>query len=161
MIRRAIQGFVFAAAGACAWTAGAPVPPPDAVPLGGRYSEVTVEPTKTSIYIGNVSLTMPPFSRQSGYYTTTYRAKVFPFFFYSERGDISVEFSDENVRRLMEGETVYFKGHASNNRGAERRIEGRAIPEKPGAAYGKIKVRVWVGKIELIFNTVYRFTGKD
>ena len=130
-------------------------------PLAGRYTQVTVEPTKTSIYIGSVSLTMPPFARHEGSYTTSYRAKVFPFFFYGERGGISVEFSDADLRRLREGETVYFKGLANNTGGADRRIEGRAVPDQPGADHGKIKVRVWVGKIELIFNSVYRFTGKD
>jgi hypothetical protein len=162
VLRRTIHGLVLVAAvSALAMAEEAPVPPPGAAPLGGRYAQVTVEPTKTSIYIGSVSLTMPPFARRAGLYTADYRAKVFPFFFYSERGGISIEFSDENLRRLMEGETVYFKGYANNSSGAGRRIEGRAIPEKPGADHGKIKVRVWVGKIELIFNTVYRFTGKD
>lgn len=160
VIRRAVQGFVLAAAGACALAEEAPVPPPGDTPLGSHFAQVTVEPTKTSIYIGSVSLTMPPFSRHAGIYTANYRARVLPFFFYGERGDITIEFSDENLRRLMAGETVYFTGHASNSRGAERRIEGRAIPDKPGADHGKIKVRVGVGKIELIFNTVYRFTGK-
>ena len=42
---------------------------------------------------------------------------------------------------------------------AFRRIEGRAIPDGANAGHGKIKVRVWVGRIELIFNSVYRFTG--
>lgn len=127
----------------------------------GRYTQVTVDPTKTSIYIGSVSLTMPPFQRRNGLYTTDYAAKAFPFFFYSERGQIAIEFSDENLRQLQRGETAYFKGHASNSAGAERRIEGRAVPDTGGADHGKIKVRVWVGKVELIFNSVYRFTGVE
>ena len=133
--------------------------PPDDAPLGGRYAQVTVEPTKTSIYIGSVSLTMPPFARRAGVYSTDYSAKVFPFFFYNERGHLSIEFSDDNLRQLLRGETVEFKGHARNSYGAERRIEGRAIPDAAGAGRGKIKVRVGVGRIELIFNTVYGFTG--
>ena len=162
VLLRAIQRLVLAAAAsACALADEPPVPPPGDAPLGGRFAQVTVEPTKTSIYIGNVSLTMPPFARQGGTYSSSYRAKVFPFFFYNEHGEISVAFSDEDLRRLMAGETVYFKGHASNSSGAGRRIEGRAIPDQPGAGHGKIKVRVWVGKIELIFNSMYRFTGKD
>ena len=133
--------------------------PPDDAPLGGRYAQVTVEPTKTSIYIGSVSLTMSPFARQAGVYSTDYSAKVFPFFFYNEHGHLSIEFSDENLRQLRRGETVYFQGHASNSAGAPRRIEGRAIPDGANTGHGKIKVRVGVGRIELIFNTVYRFTG--
>jgi hypothetical protein len=149
-------------AGLAAAEGPAPAPmPPDDSPLGGRYAQVTAEPTKTSIYIGSVRLTMPPFARRTGVYSTDYSAKVFPFFFYNERGHISIELSDENLRQLRRGETVYFKGHASNGDGAERRIEGRAIPESANTGHGKIKVRVWVGRIELIFNTVYRFTGAE
>lgn len=137
------------------------LPPPPA-PASGRHAEVTVEPTATSIYIGKVSLAMPPFTRRDGIFTTAYTAKVFPFFFYSERGNISIEFSDEQLQKLEHGETVYFKGHASSTDGDDRRIEGRAVPDAAGGGPGKIKVRVWVSKrIELIFNSVYRFTGKE
>ena len=148
------------AVGMAAAEGPAPAPlPPDDAPLGGRYAQVTVEPMKTSIYIGSVSLTMSPFARQAGVYSTDYSAKVFPFFFYNEHGHLSIEFSDENLRQLRRGETVYFQGHASNSAGAPRRIEGRAIPDGANTGHGKIKVRVGVGRIELIFNTVYGFTG--
>ena len=165
VLRRAIHALALVltfAAGVTAAEGPAPAPlPPADVPLGGRYARVTVEPTKTSIYIGSVSLTMLPFARQVGVYSTDYSAKVFPFFFYSERGTISIGFSDENLRQLMRGETVYFTGHANNSAGAERRIEGRAIPDGSNTGHGRIKVRVWVGKIQLIFNSVYRFTGTE
>ena len=165
VLRRAVHALAFVAiisAGIAAAEGPAPAPmPPADVPLGGRYAQVTVEPTKTSIYIGSVSLTMPPFTRRAGTYLADYSAKVFPFFFYNERGNISIGFSDDNLRQLLRGETVYFTGHANNSAGAERRIEGRAIPDGSNAGHGKIKVRVWVGKIQLIFNTVYRFTGTE
>ena len=161
VLRRGIPALVLAAAlSAISLAEETPAPMGDAS-LGGRCAQVTVEPTKTSIYIGNVSLTMPPFVRRAGVYSSDYRAKVFPFFFYGERGSISIEFPDENLRQLLRGETVYFKGSARNSNGVGRRIEGRAIPDPSSADHGKIKVRVWVGKIELIFNTVYRFTGTD
>jgi hypothetical protein len=163
--RRAVHALAFVAlisAGLAADDGPAPEPmPPNDVPLGGRYARVTIEPTKTSIYIGSVSLTMPPFTRRAGVYSADYSAKVFPFFFYNERGHISIGFSDENLRQLLRGETVNFTGHANNLAGAERRIEGRAIPDGTNAGHGKIKVRVRIGKIQLIFNTVYRFTGMD
>ena len=125
-------------------------------------AEVTVEPADTSIYVGIVSLTIQPLTRRDGVYRSDYAVKVFPFFFYNERGSISIEVSDDQLRRLERGETVSFNGHASNSNGKARRIEGHAVSEAAGADHGKIKVRVWVSKhIELIFNTVYRFTGKE
>jgi hypothetical protein len=163
VFRRAVHVTAFAALLAVVAAADEPrvAPPPSSSgpPSGERFDQVTVDPTKTSIYVGSVSLTMPPFLRHGGVYTSEYKATVFPLFFYNERGRIAIEFPDESLQRLERGEVVYFKGHAINADGEERRVEGRAVPEGPATDRGKIKVRVWVGKIELIFNTLYRFTG--
>ena len=149
---------VFLAAGKLVSTAA--LPPPACV--SGHYSEVTVDPADASIYVGKVSLAMSPLTRRGNVYTSDYSVKVFPFFFFNERGRISIEVSAEQLQQLARGETVDLKGHASNSRGAERRIGGRAVSDSIGGDRGKIKVRVWVSKnIELIFNTAYRFTGKE
>ncbi len=160
MLRRAVHATaivaLLAVAAAAEETAAPPAP---AAPLGQRFSRVTVDPTSTSIYVGSVSLTIPPFLRHGGVYRSEYRATVLPLFFYNERGRIAIEFADESLRRLARGEIVYFKGQAINGDGEERRVEGRAVPAGPGVDHGRIKVRVWVGKIELIFNTLYQFSG--
>jgi len=84
---------------------------------------------------------------------------VFPYFFYNERGTLSIDFTDEQLTRLDRGERVDFQGQARSESGELRRIEGHATPTD--ATSGKIKVRVFVTeKIELIFNTTYRFTSK-
>jgi hypothetical protein len=140
----------------------AAVLPPAPAVASGRYAEVTVEPAATSIYLGSVSLAAVPFKRSGGAYASDYTVKVFPFFFFNERGSISIDVSDEQLQQLDRGETVDFTGHASNSKGKERPIGGRAVPDGAGSDHGKIKVRVKVGrKIELVFNTVYRFTGKE
>jgi hypothetical protein len=124
-----------------------------------RYETVEIEPAKTSIYIGTVTMTLPPFARKDGVYYSTYSAKVFPYFFYNEKGKIGIPVSDEMLRRLERGESVDFKASGLNEEGEERRIEGRAVPTD--ATKGKIKVRIFVSKkIELIFNTTYRFAPK-
>lgn len=122
----------------------------------GAFSCVDVAPTKTSIYVGTVSMTMPRFQRIGTHYETTYAAKVFPYFFSSEKGQLQVEISDEQLQRLARGEPIEFSGLAVRTDGAERRVEGKATPADPVS--GKLKVRVYVSKrIELIFNTTYRF----
>lgn len=122
-----------------------------------RFAQVEIAPTKTSIYLGTVSMTMPTFVRQSGgVYTADYTAKVFPFFFYNETGRLSVNVSDDALHQLERGEPIEFEGRAVNADGDERRIAGRAVPLD--ARTGKIKVRVFISKrIQLIFNTSYRF----
>lgn len=121
-----------------------------------RYATVAIEPAKTSIYIGNVTMTMPTFRRVAARYESSYVAKVFPYFFYNERGTLGIEFTHEQLAKLAGGERVEFKGQAKSDAGEDRRIEGHATPAD--AMGGKIKVRVFVSKkIELIFNTTYRF----
>ena len=101
-------------------------------------------------------MTMPAFVRVNGGFEAAYTAKVFPFFFYNEAGRLRVEISDASLRQLERGEAIDFKGRAVREDGAERRVEGRATPAN--GTSGKIKVRVFYSKrIELIFNTTYRF----
>jgi hypothetical protein len=120
------------------------------------YDRVEIAPTKTSIYIGSVSMTMPPFVRKQGAFTSTYTAKVFPYFFYNEKGRLSIAISDATLRQLEAGQPVEFEGEGVSSDGETRRIAGRAVPAD--AKSGKIKVRVFVSKkIQLIFNTTYRF----
>jgi len=127
-------------------------------PLDARYDKVAVEPVKTSIFIGYVKLTAPVFTRTRAGYVSAYDASVFPFFFWDERGKMTIEISDDDLRRAARGETVLFKGRAENSDGGTRPIVGRAVPQD--ATRGKLKVRVFVSsRIQLIFNTTYRFVG--
>jgi len=132
---------------------------PAAIPAAdARFERVTVEPVTTSIFIGHVTLTAPVFVRGRDGYTANYRAAVFPFFFWSESGRLTIEAGDDDLQRLQRGETVAFRGHAENANGESRRIEGRAVPED--VVHGKLKIRIFVSRrIQLIFNTTYRFTG--
>lgn len=132
----------------------------DPTPLPSFYREATVETARTSIYIGAVTLKMPPFTRAGDRYASTYAAKVFPFFFYNESGRLAITLTDADLRHLAAGERVYFKGEAFSDKDEPRRVEGQADPADEFS--GKLKVRVWVSKnIELIFNTTYRFTGEE
>ncbi len=152
---------LFLAVLCCGVSARADDAPPatEPPPLPDFYQEATVDTARTSIYIGAVTLRMPPFAREGATYASTYSAKVFPFFFYNEAGSLSIHLTDEELRQLAAGQRVEFKGEAFNEQGEPRRVEGHADPADERS--GKIKVRVWVSKnIELIFNTTYRFTGE-
>lgn len=143
---RAVAALLFA-------TAFAGAEPPS---TGVGFERVVIAPTTTSIYVGSVALTLAPFLRSDDTYSAAYQAKVFPYFFLSERGELAVRVSEELLRRLQAGESIDFSGRAVNREGEERRIEGRATPADPSS--GKLKVRVFVSRrIELIFNTTYRF----
>jgi hypothetical protein len=135
------------------WALAAGSPGPDLA----RYDRVEVAPSKTSIYIGSVTLTPTTFVRKHTAYRADYVAKVFPYFFYNEKGWIAIELPDESLRQLTQGQTIPFKGRGMSADGDERLIEGRAVPAD--ATTGKLKVRIFVSKrIQLIFNTTYRLS---
>jgi len=135
---------------------GVIIVPPMAAHAASPYDKIAVETSSTSIYIGKVSLVLTPLVRHDGVYTAEYKAQVFPFFFMNEHGSFRLEVSDETLARVTRGETVEFQGHAQNNGHEERKITGRATPDD--AKHGKIKVRIFVTeKIQLVFNTTYRF----
>src|SRR5882757_4032871 len=99
----------------------------DEIPLS-RYAAVDIETAKTSIYIGSVTMTMPRFTRRGDTYSSTYHARVFPYFFSSEKGKLSIKIPDETLRKLERGETIQFTGEGANSDGESRRIEGRVVP---------------------------------
>lgn len=125
-----------------------------------RYARAVVAPAKTSIYVGSVQLTTPPFVRTGDTYRAGYVAKVFPYFFSNESGELRIEIPDEALRRLEAGERIEFTGVAERTDGLTRTVTGWATPDSP--AHGRLKVRVAVSrKIELIFNTQYRFADAE
>ncbi len=120
------------------------------------FTRATVPAMKTSIYIGSVTLTVGTFERMGDRWTTTYNAKVFPWFPWSEHGDITIVVTDADLARLAKGETVEFTGDAQNHKKKPRKVTGRAQAANDHS--GKIKVRIAVDGVELIFNGTYELT---
>jgi hypothetical protein len=129
------------------------LPADDSPPVS--WDRVTIGTMKTSIYVGSVTLTTAQFTRQDSTLSSTYEARVFPWFFWSETGRISITLTDAELARVARGETTDFTGEAHNHRDKPRRVTGRAYPA--GVNTGKIKVRIHVDDIELIFNGTYAF----
>lgn len=123
-----------------------------------RFNVVDIKPSTASIYIATVTMTMPPFVRKKVVYSSTYSAKVFPYFLFNEKGRIWIVVPDDLLRRAANGESVDFKGHALSDSGDERRVEGHATPTGPWG--GKIRVRVFVTRrISLNYDTTYELKG--
>lgn len=123
-----------------------------------RYDRVAIKPMTSSIYIATVTMTMPPFSRRGAIFSSTYYAKVFPYFFWSESGRIWIDVPEDKLLLLEQGKPLDFAGRGMSESGDERRIEGRAIPTGPSV--GRITVRVYVTKrIHLTFDTTYELQG--
>jgi hypothetical protein len=116
-------------------------------------ARVTVPAMKTGIYVGSVTLTPGVFERDGDNFTATYEAKVRPWFFWGETGTIKIRLPTADFARLAKGETVEFTGEAANHKHKPRKVTGRAQPAD--ATSGKIKVRIGVDDVELVFNGRY------
>jgi len=124
-----------------------------------RFNRVAVRPTTASLFIATVTMTIEPFVRRDAVFSSTYSARVFPYFFWSERGRIWIVVPADKLRRVARGETVDFAGRAISESGDERRLEGRATPA--GSSQGQIQVRVYVTRrIHLTFDTTYELQGE-
>lgn len=119
---------------------------------------VNVAPMKTSIYVGNVTLTTGLFVEQGDEFVSTYEAKIWPWFFWDESGSIKIKLPATDLTRLALGQTVEFTGDAVNDKKKPRTVTGRAQPVT--AFGGKIKVRIMADGIELIFNGTYELAAK-
>jgi len=117
------------------------------------WNRVQTEPMKTSIYIGRVTLVTEPFVRAGNQFTTTYHAKVFPWVFWNETGEIRITIDDANLAKLQRGERCEFTGEAFNHKRKPRHVTGYADPSSP--IRGRLKVRIGVDNTELIFNGPY------
>ena len=112
---------------------------------------------KTSIYVGSVTLTPGVFRREGDKFSATYEAKVWPWFFWSETGQITIFLGEAELEKLARGERIEFAGQAFNHKKKSRKVTGRA--EFLNGASGKIKVRIGVDDMELTFNGTYRFNN--
>jgi len=119
-----------------------------------RWNSINVDAMKTSIYVGSVTLTTSELKREGDRYTATYDARVWPWAFWNENGRLSIQFTEADVERLHRGERVEFTGEATNHKNKPRHITGRA--ERIDPTSGKIKVRIGVDDVELIFNGGFR-----
>mgnify|MGYP000846978501 CR=1 FL=1 len=127
----------------------------DTSPAKGDWDEVSVPAMKTSIYVGSVTLTTDVFKRAGDTYTTTYEAKVWPWFFWNETGTITITMPAATLEKLARGERAEFTGEAFNHKHKPRKVNGYA--ERADAANGKIKVRIGVDDTMIVFNGAYRF----
>ncbi len=119
------------------------------------FDRVTVPPMKTKAFASRFTLTTGEFQRSETGFQTTYEVRVVPWFFFRERGNITIYVSDEDVARLAAGETIEFDGNALTRKNKPRRVDGRAEPLD--AASGNITVHIQADKRDLTFHGTYRF----
>jgi hypothetical protein len=151
-VMRWLTCFVLTVCGTGALLRAESTPPP------ASWTRIAVAPMKTSIYVGSVTLTTGELQRHGASLTTTYSARVFPWFFWGESGRFAITLTEAELAGLARGATVQFTGRAVNQKNKPRQVTGRAQPVD--ATTGKLKVRIMADGLELIFNGTYRLEGK-
>jgi hypothetical protein len=132
--------------------------PDSAEPI--HYRSSVIEPAAAKdIPAMRITLSPGKMKRTETGYLSDYEVKVFPFFFFSEHGQVRIDIEPEAMRRLVSGDVISFTGEAINHREKHRPIDGRIYPEDD--LTGRIRLVVHVGSIELIFKTTYRLTGHE
>lgn len=144
-------------------SARAAEPPPGpviaAIPANplSAYARAEAPPAETTLFLFNkILLTTTGFERKGATYETDYSAKVSPFKSLSENGRLTIEVTDDQLRRLERGEAVDFTGRAVSKGGDRHAITGTATPTDKTS--GKLKVHIEASIVTLRFETTYRFT---
>jgi hypothetical protein len=154
--RMRARRFLLLACGFLRAAAGAPAEETAPAPVDCVTAEIA--PASTSIYIGTVKLTVSPMTRHGNAYSSTYTAKVFPYFFYNETGQFRMEVSDADLFRLASGQAIDVVGDALRSDGVDRQVRAHATPSS--LADGQVKVRVVISpRLTLIFHTTYHLSG--
>ena len=132
----------------------AQTPPPtnQSPPIAKRF---LIAPSSSSLAGGTARLVVGALSREPGTYVGAYRIKVFPYFFKSESGRLSMQVSDVALLKLTQGVAVELAGRATTNgTGKTRAIMAWAKPSTSDCGALIFAVTTLEGK--LIFNTSYR-----
>jgi hypothetical protein len=136
---------------------GATVATPAPALLPGK---LVIAPCTTPVPMGNATLCLSGMVRARGVYTGEYQIKVAPLFFANEKGRLSVEFSDDTLRKLMQGNLVNFNGTATTTgSGKTRAVNGAATPS--GKNEGRLQMWFTADGRKKGFSSTYRFVERQ
>ena len=123
------------------------------------FTTLCIDPSCASLAGGTANLTVKPLTRQGVTYVGDYQLKVSPYFFKSEKGRISILFTDDSLHLIAQGKPVKFAGTATTNgSGKTRPINGTATPSANDR--GSVKFAITTVNGALIFTSPYRAGDK-
>ena len=117
--------------------------------------KLVIESSSTKALLNTATLKVAPLARQHGVYAGSYEVNVSPVGFTSEKGDLTVSFPDEALRKLAGKSQASFHGEATNSNGKHRTIDGTAVPTSTDG--GTITLKIVSERGKLVFHTTYHF----
>lgn len=119
---------------------------------------MTIDSSTAPVFLGKATLTVNTLHHHKGVFAGNYEVKVAPLSVASEKGDLSVNFSEEDIRKLGQKTAVSFHGKATNTSGKGRTVDGRATPT--AADHGDITIKIISERGKLVFHTTYHLAAK-
>ncbi len=118
-----------------------------------------IDPSSTSLALGNASLIVSPLIHRDGNYVGDYQLKVRPFFFKSEKGTLLLAASDDSVRKLQAGTSIDFTGKAVTRKdGKIHVVLGKVTPLSGDR--GSVTFSIITVNGKMVFNTSYHFEAR-
>lgn len=128
---------------------------PSALLAGSGDANLAVATSSSSLAGCTAKLIVGTLRREGDNYVGNYRLKVFPYFFKSEKGRLSIRVSKPTLRRIRRGRAIIFAGQASAEGTAlTRKIAGKATPSGKNA--GALDFTITTENGPLVYKTSYR-----
>lgn len=126
-----------------------------AMAAGMGDANLLIATSSSSLAGATAKLIVGTLRREGENYVGGYQLKVFPYFFKSEKGRLSIRVSDSALSRVRRGRAIIFAGQASaEGIKLTRKINGKATPSGENA--GALDFTVTTENGPLVFKTSYR-----
>jgi hypothetical protein len=131
---------------------------PDSASAASTNRVLVIDPSSMAVVAGKATLTIDTLERVNGVYSGSYKIKVSPYFFKSEKGRLAIIVSDEALSRLNRGEAAAVVGTAttSGKAGRTRKVEATATPSDLN--HGTLRLWFMAGERKMIFEPGYHFS---
>jgi len=139
---------------ASSWCAAQPAPTATNFTSPVLILENSTMPLTTA----EATLIVGPLTRSNGTYVGEFKVNIFPYFFKSDRGRLSINVPDQALAAMNKGKPVAVNGTSTSAKnGVVRRVEITAMPQDRD--HGTVSLWFLAGDQKMIFTTSYHFTN--
>ncbi len=117
--------------------------------------QLRIEPSTAKVLVGHARLSVDPLTRSIGGLSGDYKVEVSPVPVGNESGKLSVNVSEDDLRRLASGQSIQFTGQAASAQGNTSEVRGTATPTGGSGDSGALRIHIASKKGQLVFNTSY------
>ena len=129
---------------------------PAEAPAATSVRQLRIETSTAQVIVGRARLSVDPLTHTGSTMSGSYKVEVSPIPVGNEEGKLSVKVTDDDLRKLANGQTVQFTGQAVSTSGNTSEVRGTATPAGGGGGdSGALRIHIASKKGKLVFNTSY------